>query len=65
MYWYRKAAAQGRISCHLQYRILLRRRDRVVKNDQEAVKYYRIAAELGNAFAQNSLGYCFEDRNWR
>lgn len=36
---------------------------RVTKNFQEAVKWYREAAEQGNADAQCNLGYCYEIGN--
>ena len=32
----------------------------VTKDPQEAVKWYRKAAEQGNADAQCNLGYCYE-----
>lgn len=32
----------------------------VAKNYEEAVKWYRKAAEQGNPVAQNSLAYCYE-----
>jgi TPR repeat protein len=33
----------------------------VPKDISEAIYWYTLAAEQGNAFAQNALGYCYED----
>lgn len=33
----------------------------VEKNEQEAVKWFRLSALQGNPLAQNSLGFCYEE----
>ena len=35
----------------------------VIKDLEEAARLYRLAADQGNAVAQNNLGFCYKVRN--
>jgi TPR repeat protein len=37
----------------------------VAKDEREAVRLYRLAADQGNAAAQYNLGWCFAERHGR
>ena len=62
--WYIKAAEQGEKNAKERLRRLgndyYDGSNGKSKNYEKAVEYYRLAAEAGDAYAQYSLGWCFE-----